>query len=635
MKFNYIVFGILCFAQTVFAQKLEYSYLLIDEGLKENANAVVRLNESTISITAQNAMTIQSKVITTVLNDFGLRTLNLLEYYDKNRKISKLDVTVYDGLGKEIKSFKKKDFADISVADGFSVFDDSRALVLGYVPISYPFTVVFETVLETSNTAFIPSWRPIDDYYVSTEKTTLTLNFKPELKLNVKEENFSTLIPVDKKETSTSKSYTSTAIKARKKEELAPSFTKVFPIVSFALENFYLENVQGNASNWNEFGKWYYKALLEDTEEISAQTIQKLKKLIGNEKNQLEIAKIVYKFVQEKTRYVSVQVGIGGWKPMLAADVDKLGYGDCKALTNYTRVLLRSVDIPSYYTIVYAGNERRNIKEDISSVQGNHVILTIPIDNKMIWLECTSQIHPFGFQGDFTDDRDVLIIKPDGGEIIKTKTYTENDNLKRDSGFYSLTESGTIKASLKMVSYGIQYDKEFLKERLSKEDQIKTYKEEFSHINNLKINKSIFQNDKNKIEFTEELEFEAENYAQNMGGKLMFALNAFSQSTAIPKKHRNRELPFEIQRGYTDEDETIIEIPADFQVEAMPNNVELTTEFGSYSFIFKVLANQKIECKRKLIINKGFYESSKFEEYRKFRETIGRTDNSKVVISKT
>jgi hypothetical protein len=253
----------------------------------------------------------------------------------------------------------------------------------------------------------------------------------------------------------------------------------------------------------------------------------------------------------------------------------------------------------------------------------------------MIWLECTSQIHPFGFQGDFTDDRDVLIIKPDGGEIIKTKTYTENDNLKRDSGFYSLTESGTIKASLKMVSYGIQYDKEFLKERLSKEDQIKTYKEEFSHINNLKINKSIFQNDKNKIEFTEELEFEAENYAQNMGGKLMFALNAFSQSTAIPKKHRNRELPFEIQRGYTDEDETIIEIPADFQVEAMPNNVELTTEFGSYSIIFNMLANQKIECKRKLIINKGFYESSKFEEYRKFRETIGRTDNSKVVISKT
>jgi arginine deiminase len=116
MKFNYIVFGILFFSHTVFSQKLEYAHLLIDQSLKENANEVVRLNESTISITAQNAMVIQSKVITTVLNDFGLKTLNLAEYYDKNRKISKLDVTVYDGVGKEIKSFKKKDFRNRIIA---------------------------------------------------------------------------------------------------------------------------------------------------------------------------------------------------------------------------------------------------------------------------------------------------------------------------------------------------------------------------------------------------------------------------------------------------------------------------------------------------------------------------------------
>lgn len=635
MKVNYVIFGILFLVQTVFGQKPVYSHLLIDEVLKENANAVVRLNETTIAITAQNAMTIQSKVATTVLNDFGLRTLNLAEYYDKNRKISKLDVTVYDGFGKEIKTFKKKDFRDISVADGFSVFNDNRALVLNYTPISYPFTIVFETLVETSNTAFIPSWRPIDDYYVSTEKNIFTLNYKPELKLNVKEENFSTLISVDKNETTNSISYTATAIKSRKKEELAPSFNKVFPFVSFALEYFYLENVQGNATNWNEFGKWYYKALLEDTEEIPAPTVQKLKQLVGDEKNKTEIAKIVYQFVQDKTRYVSVQVGIGGWKPMLAKEVDKLGYGDCKALTNYTRVLLKSVDVPSYYTVVYAGNSRRNIQEDISSVQGNHVILSIPSDNEMIWLECTSQIHPFGFQGDFTDDRNVLLIKPDGGEIVKTKTFSESENLKQSSGFYSVSENGTIKATLKMVSYGIQYDNKFPKERLSKEDQIKAYKEEFSHINNMKINKINFLNDKSKIEFTEELNFEAENYGQFTGGKLMFALNAFNQSTNVPKKHRNRELPFEIQRGFTDEDEITIAIPAGFHIEAMPNNVALSSEFGNYKIEFSTVDNLTIRLKRKIVIHKGFYESSKFEEYRKFRETIARSDNSKVVISKS
>ena len=58
-----------------------------------------------------------------------------------------------------------------------------------------------------------------------------------------------------------------------------------------------------------------------------------------NETDPIEKAKIVYKYMQEKTRYISVQVGIGGFKPMLAKDVDRLGYGDCKALSNYTKAL--------------------------------------------------------------------------------------------------------------------------------------------------------------------------------------------------------------------------------------------------------------------------------------------------------
>jgi len=144
-----------------------------------------------------------------------------------------------------------------------------------------------------------------------------------------------------------------------------------------------------------------------------------------------------------------------------------------------------------------------------------------------------------------------------------------------------------------------------------------------------------FSNDKNKIQFTENLEFEAENYAQNINGKLMFAINAFDKINYVPKKHRTRELPFEIERGYTNEEEITITLPEGFVVEAKPSGIELITEFGIYKIDFIILDNKNIICKRKLIINKGFYESSKFESYRKFRETIAKTDNSKVVISKT
>lgn len=635
MRLPFLPFLIFLISASVCGQKSEYSISNIPDSLKQNANAVVRLSQLDVTIASQKSMTYKSVQVISVLNELGLRNLDLSENYDKNRKITSIEATVYDASGKFLRTFKRKDFKDTSVADGVSIFNDNRALYLDYTPITYPFTLVFETTLETSNTAFIQPWSPMDGYYVSTETSFLTINFKAELNLKKKEVNFSAKYPVEKKETATSLSYSAKNLVAKKREELSPGFTDVFPIVYFALENFRLENVDGTATNWQEFGKWYYNALLADTEEIPEDTKIKIKQLVGNEKNPVEIAKIIYKYVQEKTRYVSVQVGIGGWKPMLAKDVDKLGYGDCKALTNYTRSLLKVVGVPSYYTVVYAGgNETKDLQADFASIQGNHAILTLPVEDKLIWLECTSQIQPFGFQGDFTDDRNVLMVKPEGGEIVKTKTFTEKDNLQITKGAYQITENGDLIGNLKITSKGLQYDNEFKKERMSREDQIKHYKEQFSNINNLTIKKINFNNDSKTIDFTETLELEAEAYAQNSGGKLMFALNAFDQNSYVPKKYRTREFPFQRERGYTYEDEIEITIPDGFVVEAKPNGLEQDTEFGYYKIEFNTLSPTKILCKRKLVLKKGIYDKSKYENYRKFIETIAKNDNSKVVLAK-
>ena len=635
MKSGFFSLIFLFLSFVVSAQKLEYASLTIPDSLKQNANAVVRLREVSINIPSQNEMFINTKVVTTVLNELGLKSLDLSEYYDNNRRITKIEAVAYDVFGKELKSYKRKDFKDVSVADGVSIFNDNRALYLEYTPTSYPFTIVFESQVETSNTAFIQPWVPIENYLESVEKTVFSIAFKPELALKRKEANFSNRYAIEVKETPTSVSYSAKNLIAKKREELSPSFTKIFPLVFFSLENFSLENVVGKATNWKEFGKWYYESLLADTEEIPEATQLKIKQLIGTEKRPVEIAKIVYKFVQEKTRYVSIQVGIGGWKPMLAKEVDKLGYGDCKALTNYTRSLLKVVGVPSYFTLVYAdADNKKDINDEIVSVQGNHAILTLPTENGLVWLECTSQVQPFGFQGDFTDDRNVLLIKPEGGEVVKTQTFTETDNIRTIRGNYTISAEGNFVGKVKMISKGLQYDSYFNRERSSRENQIKAYKEEFSNINNLTIKKITHHNNSQDIEFIEDLELEAEAYAQNSNGKLLFVLNAFDQNSFVPNKSRVREFSFQITTGYTDESEIEVNLPEGFIIEAKPNGVKLDNEFGSYTIEFLQLENKKVLCKRKLIIKKGFYDKSKYENYRKFRETVAKSDNSKIVIAK-
>jgi hypothetical protein len=89
-----------------------------------------------------------------------------------------------------------------------------------------------------------------------------------------------------------------------------------------------------------------------------------------------------------------------------------------------------------------------------------------------------------------------------------------------------------------------------------------------------------------------------------------------------------------MERGFTNEEEIEITIPDGFVVEAKPNGIEQENEFGYYKIEFTTLSPSKILCKRKLVIRKGLYDKSKYESYRKFRETIAKTDNSRIVISK-
>jgi len=98
----------------------EYQSLLLDKNLTDNANAVVRLDEMKINLLATNKMLYEVKQVVTVLNKEGNGFATNRVAYDKERKIKSLEVYIYDKLGKEIEHIKKKDFKDVSAADGFS-----------------------------------------------------------------------------------------------------------------------------------------------------------------------------------------------------------------------------------------------------------------------------------------------------------------------------------------------------------------------------------------------------------------------------------------------------------------------------------------------------------------------------------
>lgn len=634
MKSPFFSLFFVLFTLTSFAQKSEYPISTIADSLKENANAVVRLDQMDITIGSQRSMNIKVQRIVTVFNDKGLNDIDAYQHYDKTTSVKSIEAIVYDSFGSEIKKIKKKDFRDQSAVSGSTLFSDSRVLYLEYTPVSYPFTVVYTSETETSNTAFIPRWYFLGGYYVSVEKCILNVTYPNDLGFKKKEFNFSDFKIKKTVDSDTKLSYETSGILARKPEDLSPSSDDLFPKVMMGLEKFHLEGFDGTATTWEAFGKWYGDKILTGTTTLPEETKTKIKAIVGDEKDPIKKAKIIYDYVQKKSRYVNIAIGIGGWKPMLASDVDRLGYGDCKALSNYTKALLQEVDVPSYNTILYGDSDKMNIQSDFVSMQGNHMILAIPNGNDYTFLECTSQDNPFGYQGTFTDDRDVLIVKPEGGQIVRTKIYDDKGNTQKDKGTYTIDENGHFSGSISITSEGSQYNKKYRIEMYQPTEKEAHYKEYWDNINNLKLGKITFTNDKENVRFTEDVQMSAINYASISANKMIFAVDAFNQNTGNVKRIRNRKNPFQIQRGYLDSDEIEINLPAGFAIEFLPSNYELKGKFGEYKTEIIKKDNNKLIYKRSMLLNKGRYSSKEYDEYRLFMEQVARNDNAKIILTK-
>ncbi|TNO75848.1 hypothetical protein FHP99_08970, partial [Campylobacter coli] len=133
-------------------------------------------------------------------------------------------------------------------------------------------------------------------------------------------------------------------------------------------------------------------------------------------------------------------------------------YGDCKALTNYTRALLKAAGIQAIDALVRAGNGAPDIRTDFPSFQFNHVILCVPNNRDTLYLECTDQSGVMGYNGTFTGNRHVLLITPDGGKLTQTRQYKPTDNRQVRRIDVVLTADGNATAEARNLYTGIQQE---------------------------------------------------------------------------------------------------------------------------------------------------------------------------------
>jgi hypothetical protein len=615
-----------------------YDAGLIPRELLPYASAVIRNEEITNEVKGLGNVIYHVKKVVTVLNSNGDSEANLAVYYDKTTAIRSIRGVVYNEFGKIIRKISESDFEDLAATDGFSLFQDDRVKHYTRAVTQYPYTIEFEYEVRAKQSFYFHDWRPNRASGVAVEKSSYQFICDPGFNLRYKEINLPSKAEIGKnKEGEKTYTWKIANMKARRYEPLSPEWDNQAVRLMLAPEKFEYQDFQGSFSNWQQLGKWVNDHFLADRKTLPPATVEYIKSLTEGIAEPKQKAKKIFEYVQQKTHYISVQVGIGGFRPFLASEVDNDGYGDCKALVNYTNALLKAVGIDSYYCMVQAGEDYKiSFLNDFASLnQGNHVILCIPFKSDTLWSDCTSQTIPFGYLGSFTDDRLVLACTPEGGKLLHTPKYTTEDNLEKRKADFVINNTGVITGDIETVFKGTNYEDRRHIINESQTDRLKDIRKYYP-INNMDIKTLEYKQDKGIMPATfETLKLSATEYAALNGGKIYFLLNSIDRYTEseIPKQLRNRQNPVYINRGYTEDDEITYTLPKGYKLDLERLDVNLAKPFGTFSATMTVNGDQLI-YKRKLQVKDGTYDKDMYHEVVDFYQSVADADNYNVILAK-
>lgn len=633
MKRVFVTAALLLVAFGCFADDGDYAVSKIPDSLKKNADVVLRMEDIRFEINSTKDAVEKNHYVITVMNENGDRWADFSEYYDKLREVSSVEGYLYDASGKQLKKMKYKDLQDLSGVDDNNLIDDNRVKHHNFYYKVYPYTVEYDIEISYKNTLFFPMWSPQGGEKMSVEKSQMSIICPADYQFRYKAYMYpgepSSLIEKNKKIVT----WYARDMPAILREPYEPNWHELTTVVIFGPADFQVGDYKGNMATWQDFGRFVY-TLKQGRDILPDAVKQKVHNLTEGVTDTRKKIQLLYEYMQKNTRYISIQLGIGGWQPFDATYVANKGYGDCKALTNYMYSLLKEAGIPSFYTLIRAGSNAQYMTDDFPSQQFNHVILCAPVNKDTVWLECTSQTLPAGYLSDFTSNRYALMIDEKGGKLIHTPKYGLKENIQLRNIKAKLDEEGTL-----LIKADSKYDAEQQDEiqgvinALSK-DKVKEYLHDHFDFATYDVNSFDYKENKSELpSVNENLDISVSNYATITGKRLFIVPNVMTRSRRRLKEDETRKYDMELKFEYTDIDSVEIELPAGYEAESKPQDVILSNKFGKYNCSVK-LKDNKLYYYRRMEQYSGRFPASDYKELVSFYEAIYKADRNKVVLVK-
>ncbi len=604
-----------------------YNAALIPSSLRENADAVIRSQEITFTVSAPDEAVFKERRVVTLLNNKSDYNKIVL-YYSSFNKIGRIRGSIYDANGKFLRDIEKKETQDKSAINEFSIYEDSRVRHLEVNHDKFPYTIVFDYEIKYRDLLYYDDW-DIQDFNTSVEQASLTVVMPEEIKLYHKTIGLQLEPNISSEKGKRRYEWKVEKLPAIKKEPYSPSSFDILPQVMLAPSVFKADGYTGSMASWKDFGQFQYE-LAKGRDELTPALKAKVRELTAGLKTDAEKIAVLYRYLQESTRYVSVQLGIGGWQPFDVQYVEKNKYGDCKALSNFMKALLKEAGIISYPAVVMAGETFLDLSEDFATSAFNHMILYVP--SQETWLECTSDDYPPNYIGDFTDNRKVLLVTPQGGKLARTPAYSSEANKAERYTEITVSPSGEAKITKKSVLRGPAHEWYRAAVSYLSPDELKKKMQEKNPLPQAYFTRLQVLPDKETPTARVEYAMDVPQFGSKAGKRLFLPINPVNAFTDVPPANDKRIHPVEVRQGFVEQDTIVLNFPEGYSIESIPaENTTLETEFGTYSS--QIIRQEKaLVLVRRLEMKPVRLPAERYNDWRNFRRDVAKADAIKVVL---
>ena len=601
----------------------------IADSLKREAYSVVRDYKAVVTASSQKSMIVHYHRVVTILNKKGEDHALWNCTTDDFSQLTSFSGKIYDEQGKVRQKLKRSDVHTSQYSEHLAT-DNQKNYVEPPV-MDYPYTIEYDWEVKSSNgyveyDFFSPVWYDRQALEKASFKVTVPTGTKIRYMSLPHEQN------PQKLEDGKNDVYVwnMPPMRCLIDEEYDDHSMYICPSVIAMPYEFVFGESSGILDTWENKGKWFHQ-LAEGRGNLLPADKQKVKELTAGCTSDKEKIAALYKYLGDKTRYVSIQLGIGGWQPMSAEEVGKTGFGDCKALTNYMQALLKEAGIESCQTII-STRYSELLKDFPNMHQTNHVILTIPqADGSNMVVECTNPQLPLGFiSGDYAGHQALQVVNG-VGKLIRIPEYTPDNNYEKIVADVQLQADGKSVVKFSDDHYGDRYDavrsivyqddkerKERVSRWISLQDPV---------VESVKVNET--KTDIPHLDVQSELKG---TYAKINGNKMFIVCNPF-RNVHIPRFRKDRTRPIITENAYRLEDEIRITLPDGYVYPAGQNADTTKTDFGSYTLDIRQ-DGQKLIIKTSFTINKGRFDISRKDDFANFREKTSKMLRRLIIIEK-